>query len=467
MASAPLLNDQNTIVTDPSAKFLGADRLKTIATLLVLAAIAPVCGVFVAGALLAKTITAKRPKNSQNLYVRTVLISGGKMTKALHLARSFHSAGHRVIMTETAKYRITGHRFSNAVDLFLTVPEPDDLNYTAALLDIVKQHGVDVYIPVCSPVASHYDSMAIPTLSRHCEVIHLAPAQIGRVDDKYQFAKAAMELGLAAPKSVRITDAVQVEAYDFAQETRPFILKSIAYDAVRRLDLTFLPLPTPKETSDYLRSLPISEANPWVMQEFIAGREFCTHGTVRDGRLMVHCACASSPFQINYDHLDRDDIKKWVERFVANPPLTGQVSLDFIEAADDGQIYAIECNPRTHSAITLFHDKPELAAAYLDERADAAPLEPAFGTRPSYWLYHEMWRLLCACLSGRGVLARLRIIADGKDAVFDWRDPLPFFMLHHWHIPALLLADLRLGPRSRGWIRIDFNIGKLVQAGGD
>jgi hypothetical protein len=37
-------------------------------------------------------------------------------------------------------------------------------------------------------------------------------------------------------------------------------------------------------------------------------------------------------------------------------------------------------------------------------------------------------------------------------------------MVHHLQFPALLLANLRSG---RGWSRIDFNIGKLVENGGD
>ena len=49
---------------------------------------------------------------------RTVLITGGKMTKALQLARSFHTAGHRVVLVESKKYRFTGHRSSRAVDAF-------------------------------------------------------------------------------------------------------------------------------------------------------------------------------------------------------------------------------------------------------------------------------------------------------------------------------------------------------------
>jgi len=55
-------------------------------------------------------------------------------------------------------------------------------------------------------------------------------------------------------------------------------------------------------------------------------------------------------------------------------------------------------------------------------------------------------------------------MATGQDAIFDWDDPLPFLFVHHLQIPALLLASLRSG---KDWIRIDFNIGKLVEVGGD
>ena len=62
------------------------------------------------------------------------------------------------------------------------------------------------------------------------------------------------------------------------------------------------------------------------------------------------------------------------------------------------------------------------------------------------------------------LLTSLKGLLRGKDAIFDWRDPLPFLFVHHLQIPTLLLRDLR---EQRGWKRIDFNIGKLVQAGGD
>ncbi len=82
------------------------------------------------------------------------------MTKALQLARSFHRAGHRVILAETAKYRFTGHRFSRAVDAFYCIPEPTDPAYDAALYEIVRYEAVDNFIPVSSPVASVHDARA-------------------------------------------------------------------------------------------------------------------------------------------------------------------------------------------------------------------------------------------------------------------------------------------------------------------
>ena len=55
-------------------------------------------------------------------------------------------------------------------------------------------------------------------------------------------------------------------------------------------------------------------------------------------------------------------------------------------------------------------------------------------------------------------------ILRGRDAIFAWWDPLPYLMVHHLQIPALLVANLR---QRRGWKKIDFNIGKLVENGGD
>ncbi|MDE5095302.1 MAG: ATP-grasp enzyme, partial [Trichodesmium sp. St11_bin5] len=206
------------------------------------------------------------------------------------------------------------------------------------------------------------------------------------------------------------------------------------------------------------------EEKPWIMQEFVKGKEYCTHSTVRKGKIRLYCCCESSEFQVNYAHVDNPQIYDWVEKFVRELNITGQISFDFIQT-EDGRVFPIECNPRTHSAITTFHDHPGVADAYLkdSQNDNENPILPGLNSQPTYWTYHELWRLT-GVRSLEQLKAWIRRINQGKDAIFQVNDPLPFLMVHHWQIFLLLLNNLR---KFKGWVRIDFNIGKLVELGGD
>lgn len=427
--------------------------LRTVAALTGLAATVPLD----LAAVAVVALRGGRPATEPSPRPRTVLLTGGKMTKSLQLARSFHLAGHRVVLAESVRYRWSGHRFSRAVDRFHIVPEPGAPGYAQALLDIVLRERVDVFVPVASPAASVHDADARSLLDEHCEVLHGDGDTVRLLDDKSRFSEYAASLGLRVPDWRRITDPSQVEEFEFPPG-REYILKRIAYDPVGRMDLTRLSADTPERNSATARSRGISEDDPFILQEFITGREYCTHGTVRDGHLQVYGCCRSSAFQVNYEMVDHPAVREWVTTFVSALGASGQLSFDFIESARDGEVYAIECNPRTHSAITMFHDHPDVAAAYLD---DGHPvIEPLAGSRPTYWTYHEAWRLLTA--SGRA--DRLRSILAGKDAILTGWDPLPYLLVHHLQIPSLLIDNL---VRRGSWSRIDFNIGKLVENGGD
>jgi hypothetical protein len=200
------------------------------------------------------------------------------------------------------------------------------------------------------------------------------------------------------------------------------------------------------------------------MQQFITGQEYCTHSTVRKGKIRLHCCAKSSPFQVNYEHVDNPKIFAWIETFVNKFNLTGQISFDFIQT-EDGIVYPIECNPRTHSAITMFYNHPDVAKAYLTdaENEHEAPITPLKNSHPTYWTYHELWRLT-GIRSFSDLQAWIKKITQGTDAILQINDPLPFLMVHHWQIPLLLIGNLQ---KLKGWVKIDFNIGKLVELDGD
>jgi predicted ATP-grasp superfamily ATP-dependent carboligase len=393
---------------------------------------------------------------------KRILITGAKMTKALQLARSFYLDGHDVYLVETHKYWLSGHRFSRAVKGFFTVPVPEKEPeaYCQALVNIAQEKNIDLFVPVSSPIASYYDSLAKKALEPYCESIHLDPEETAILDDKHAFCSKAREFGLSAPKVFRITDPQQILDFDFASDGSKYIVKSIPYDSVLRLDLTRLPFP---EMAEYVQSLPISESKPWVMQEFIRGQEYCFHATARKGKIRLHCCSKSSPFQVNYEQVDNPAIYQWVETFIQKMNLTGQVCFDMIQT-ESGTVYPIECNPRLHSAITMFHDHPGVAKAYLtDGEPGEIAIAPLPDSKPTYWTYHELWRLL-NIRSLKELNAWWQKITQGTDAILTPNDPLPFLMLHNWQIPLLLLDNLR---RLKGWVKIDFNIGKLVEIGGD
>jgi predicted ATP-grasp superfamily ATP-dependent carboligase len=445
-----------------SAKVLA--MLKTVGTLLLLLLLLPINALVVLLALLVNLLTVpwqRSPVSTE--HRKTILLTGGKMTKALQLARSFKAAGHRVILVETPKYWLSGHRFSNAVDRFYTVPVPeqDPTGYCNRLLEIVKQEAVNVFIPVSSPIASYYDSLAKGVLIPHCEVVHFDADVTQLLDNKFTFCEKAGSLGLSAPKVFLVTHPDHVLKFDFAADGSQYVLKSIPYDSVHRLDMTLLPC---ENLAEHLKDLPISPEKPWVMQEFVRGQEYCTHSTVRDGVIRLHGCSKSSAFQVNYQHVDNPAIYEWVQRFVRELNLTGQISFDFIQRSD-GAVFPIECNPRIHSAITMFHDHPGVADAYLAPVVDEnqPPIVPLPQSKPTYWLYHELWRLT-QVRSLKQLQAWLANMTHGTDAIFQVSDPLPFLTVHHWQIPLLLLNNLR---KLKGWIRIDFNIGKLVELGGD
>jgi hypothetical protein len=428
---------------------------RTLGALALLTAALPLDLALTAGAAIVGLARPTRRRTAERPL--TVLVSGGKMTKALALARAFHLAGHRVVLVEQAKYRFGAHRFSRAVSAFHVVPAPDDPDYVERLTEIALAERVDVYVPVCSPLASRYDAMAKRALEPFCEVVHPDPDTVAMLDDKHRFAETAQALGLPAPETHRITDPQQIVEFDYSPG-RSYVAKSIAYDPIRRMDLTRLPRPTRAETARFASGLPISPDNPWILQEFVEGTEYCTHSTVRDGRVQLHCCCPSSGFQLNYAMVEHPAIEEWVRTFVAGVGATGQLSFDFMQTPD-GRLFALECNPRTHSAITMFYDHPGVAAAYLDDTDET--VLPTARSRPTYWLHQELWLLVRHPSTLR---RRLRILATGKEAVLEAWDPLPFLLLPHLQITVLLLDALR---RGRRWAKIDVNIGKLVEPAGD
>ena len=87
------------------------------------------------------------------------------------------------------------------------------------------------------------------------------------------------------------------------------------YDPVHRLDLFLLPCPD-QELEAYLEKLrrdgsAISPARPWQLQRFVRGREFTAFAVLRGGAVRALTTAESSASQLNYEHVDVEEIAQW------------------------------------------------------------------------------------------------------------------------------------------------------------
>jgi len=87
------------------------------------------------------------------------------------------------------------------------------------------------------------------------------------------------------------------------------------------------------------------------MQEFIP--EGILYSQYQKEMESQECTAAVShpPFKSIHENVDLPTAMD--ESFCQKLGHTGSCPFDFIESVD-GTVYAIECNPRTHSAITMF-----------------------------------------------------------------------------------------------------------------
>jgi predicted ATP-grasp superfamily ATP-dependent carboligase len=431
---------------------------KTIGFLFLFLLASPIPALITLLTLIANRLRRKSSKTIND--GKRILISGGGMSKALQLARAFHAAGHYVVLTE--EYSYTAHRFSASVDRFCLCADSDYPNeYVRSIVDIVRRERIQVFVPVSHSTTECLDALVKNALKPlNCETIHGNVEQLDMLSNKYAFIDRSRSLGLTVPKSLRITDPKQVLNFDFSQEKRPFILKPIAYNSHQRDHLVKLPCETREKTADYIANLKINEECPWIMQEFIVGTEYCTHGMVRDGQLQVYACCQSSPWLLNYQHLDnKPKILQWVKKFCADTGISGQASFDFIESEEDGLPYALECNPRTHTAIVTFYNHQDVPKAYLNDTSSSDNLtQPHSTAKEVYWLHHELWNLF-KVRSWLQFEIILRRFLYGKEAIYAVDDPLPFLLQYTVHIPRMLIYHLT---HMRFYTKIDCNLALLL-----
>lgn len=455
-----------------------------------------------------KDAARKRIRRSPNFRPCTVLVTGVGMTKGLTLARTFYVAGHNVIGADFQTYGIpVGGRFSRALEKFYALPKPNDIDgshhYIHSLLQIVWREKIDIWIS-CSGVASAVDDgQAKEVIERRsdCKCIQFDVTTTQTLHEKHTFIEQTARLGLPTPETHNVTSraAVHRVLHESPRTKKRYIMKSVGMDDATRGDMTVLPRRTISETYNHLSQIPISSSEPWVLQQYISGKEYCTHALIINNHVKAFVACPSLELLMHYETLPQDSalsraMLRFTQEFVARYPgnMTGHLSFDFLieervnEKGAELALEPIECNPRAHTAVVLFQGREKgMADAYLDvlkptmngytpdtndetthQPEPITPLSPA----KYYWLGHDLLtlilhpvlHLLLRRITLTTYLNNIKTFLSHlllwKDGTYELWDPLPFWWLYHIYWPGQFLACILQG---RKWSRVNVSTLKM------
>jgi len=424
-----------------------------------------------------RDIVSNRRKTSPNQRKKIVLVTGAPHTKGLQVCRILKQAGHRVILADMQKFRFSASRFSNNVDSWFTLPNVtssspwSSMDYKMTIKKVLEQESVDWWIPVSHTSTAVLDTTIKMELEREesrVKVLSLDNVDVAEMlDDKISFLEDARTHGLPVPDFYQISSCQDVVElcrqnvfsgrHFFLKPLNPYSEDRVCFDRIPEVEA---------ELNTFLEryKTKISPSSPYFVSQFVQGEEWTGNVIAKDGQIYIYTANPSSPMQIDYqDASYKTEIFNWVNTFISKKKLSGSLCFDFIE--DSGKMLAIECNPRLHSAIVLMDTRRDIAATAIynaleqpennNGTKDYVKIVSPDPQQPHiYWTYNELAKIL----HGGNVLTIVKTLIHGRDAVWDWEDPLPFFLLPHLQIPSLLLQAIR---KEDKWEIVNFCLGQL------
>jgi hypothetical protein len=360
---------------------------------------------------------------------RTVLLTLGRLPKALEIARSFAAAGWRVLVAEPFPRHLCAVSRAVSATHVLTAPAVDRERYVAELAALVEREGVELVVPV-SEEAMHASFVA-PRLPAGTRLYSMPSARLLELHDKHAFVGAVRRLGLDAPDTYALGDPGAAALAAAA----PYVVKPVYSCSGRGVQFCAAGQP-----------LPAPGAEPVIVQRFVAGDVRTSFTIAHAGRVqktvVYRGVVMSGTVAVCFERVPAlPAVERWVETFVGASGWSGFVSFDFVVDAA-GVAHAIECNPRATSGIHFVHLE-DLA------RAIAAPDDP----RPIRTKEVRRLQQFFPCLTEtqRSLYAdrrrfrdNLRALFGTRDVTWDARDPWPLLTM-----PATTWEIIRLALQQR------------------
>lgn len=352
----------------------------------------------------------------------TVLITLGRLPKALELCRGFAAIGWRVVVAEPHGRHLCGASRAVARSVKLPSPAADRSTYLDALARLAREEGASLVIPV-SEEALHV--AFLPPICPAARVLVMPAGIMLRLHHKGSFVQAMQEIGLTVPETHPLGSAA-AHALAAAGDVVVKPVHSCSGRGVRVIRQG-MPLPPPE---------------PAIVQRFIAGPEFSSCTLAHEGRVLATAIYRGVAFggsvAIAFERVEHPAIGEWIGRAVSGLGWSGFIAFDF-RVDTGGRVFGIECNPRTTSGLHFF-EPADVARAILDP---AHPVRLRAARRlQQFWSCLTETQLALFRRNG-GFAGKLRNLLTTRDATWSARDPWPLLSMPWTAWPILREAARR------------------------
>jgi len=396
-----------------------------------------------------------------------VVIFAASKSKSLHYLRLFKDRGYRTVAVGSDFFVTCGTGWSIYCDKYYTVTAPltekTEGQYIKEVVDIVVKEKADIMMQI-EPRYTPCDVKANEILNRiypSCTILAFDTETYKLLDNKVTFNEKLHELGVRAPKSKIIKSSKDLLEHLSLNPNVDFILKPVQYLQKFRVNID---VPKgEKELMKFMEIREISEKRQFILQEKLIRPEYCCCTLVVDSRMIAQNVCDQAVDRMWQNSIKNPRVEAWVKDFLEkyDSPLTGFLTFDFMCSPKDGLPYPLECNPRVQTSHMLFLRDDNVIQELNNHLADKTYSCPVIKPKikETFWLLREISFILLSLLNFdfKTVVERSGVVARGKEAVFEWLDPLPFLILNFVQIPGRIIANL-FG-KQLYWTEVDYMCG--------
>jgi predicted ATP-grasp superfamily ATP-dependent carboligase len=270
------------------------------------------------------------------------------MPFALDVIRKLGERGHEVFACDSYDASPGSHSKFLAGHFTTASATGDPAQFASDVERIADINEIELILPMFEEV--FYLAAQHERISKVTKLYAPPFRTLAQVHDKGTFQELCDRLEIRTPQTVLAHSPAELEEA-IARFPHYFARAAFSRGGVGLLTNTG-PLAGHLSTSDCQPT----EANPWLVQEFVDGPMHCTYSALHDGRVASHMSYrAPRQWQhstgIQFLSVDPSATLPTVEKLGSELTWDGQMSLDFIEM-DDGLVM-IECNPRPTDGVLL------------------------------------------------------------------------------------------------------------------